>query len=89
VFVIPPFRIDPKAVNPLPSVGLTYLPGTNHSWSATHLAWNQGQYDNWATVNGPITMSYMTRDDIPYHYALADAFTVGDAYHCSVMGPDR
>jgi len=87
VFVIPPFRIDPKAVSPLPSVGLTYLPGTDHSWSATHLAWNQGQYDSWATVNGPITMSYMTREDIPYHYALADAFTVGDAYHCSVMGP--
>ena len=34
-----------------------------------------------------MAMSYMTRDDIPYHYALADAFTVGDAYHCSIMGP--
>jgi phospholipase C len=29
----------------------------------------------------------MTRDDIPYQYALADAFTVGDAYHCAIMGP--
>ena len=36
---------------------------------------------------GPMAMSYMTREDIPYHYALADAFTVGDAYHCSIMGP--
>ena len=34
-----------------------------------------------------MAMSYMTREDIPYHYALADAFTVGDAYHCSIMGP--
>ena len=34
-----------------------------------------------------MAMSYMTREDIPYHYALADAFTVGDAYYCSVMGP--
>jgi phospholipase C len=32
-------------------------------------------------------MNYMTRDDVPYHCALADAFTVGDAYFCSVMGP--
>jgi phospholipase C len=32
-------------------------------------------------------MNYMTREDIPYHCALADAFTVGDAYYCSVMGP--
>ncbi len=86
--VIPPFRVDPAAVRVgLTSVGLTYLPGTNHSWGNTHLAWNGGQYDSWATVNGPMTMSYMTREDIPYHYALADAFTVADAYHCSVLGP--
>lgn len=32
-------------------------------------------------------MSYFTRDDIPYHFALADAFTVLDNYYCSIMGP--
>ena len=26
-------------------------------------------------------------DDLPFHYALADAFTVCDAYHCSMLGP--
>jgi phospholipase C len=31
-------------------------------------------------------MAYLTRSDIPYHYALADAFTVCDAYHCSFLG---
>jgi phospholipase C len=88
VFVIPPFRVNPQAVSPgLTSLGLTYLPGTDHGWSATHLGWNQGQYDSWASVNGPTAMSYMAREDIPYHYALADAFTVGDAYHCAIMGP--
>lgn len=87
-FVIPPFRVNPQAISPgLTGVGLTYFPGTSHGWSATHKCWNQGQYDSWPSVNGPITMSYMTREDIPYHYALADAFTVGDAYHCSVLGP--
>jgi phospholipase C len=85
VFVIPPYRVNPAALPK--SVGLTYFPGTSHSWGNTHKAWNQGQYDSWASVNGPVTMSYMTRADIPYHCALADAFTVGDAYHCSVMGP--
>ena len=83
--VIPPFRVDPKAIPK--DIGLTYFPGTDHSWGNTHRAWNQGQYDMWASVNGPIAMSYMTRADVPYHCALADAFTVGDAYHCSVMGP--
>ena len=34
-------------------------------------------------------MSYMTREDIPYHYALADAFTVGDAYHMLDHGADQ
>jgi phospholipase C len=32
-------------------------------------------------------MAYLTREDIPFHYALADAFTICDAYHCSLMGP--
>ena len=39
------------------------------------------------TDYGPLTMGYFTRADIPFHYALADAFTVCDAYHCSVFGP--
>jgi phospholipase C len=88
VNVIPPFRVNPDSVSPgLKSLGLTYLPGTGHSWAGIHAAWNQGQYDNWAAHQSPIAMNYMTRDDIPYHCALADAFTVGDAYFCSVMGP--
>jgi len=86
--VVPPWRVNPDAVSPgLTSLGLTYLPGTDHGWGATHSAWNNGQYDNWANQNGPLVMSYMTRDDLPYHHALADAFTVGDAYFCSIMGP--
>jgi phospholipase C len=86
--VIPPFRVNPDSVSPgLTSLGLTYFPGTDHSWQGTHAAWNLAQYDMWAIQKGPIAMSYFTRADIPYHYALADAFTVGDAYHCSIMGP--
>ena len=83
VDVIPPFRVNPNGANP----GLTYLPGTDHSWQATHSCWNHGQYDKWPITNGPMVMSYNTRQDLPYHYALADAFTVGDAYHCAIMGP--
>src|SRR5215510_4983603 len=93
--VVPPFRVNPKSlpresqngVFPPKNLGGTYLPGTGHSWSGIHKAWNQGQYDRWAVQQGPMAMNYMTRDDVPYHCALADAFTVGDAYFCSVMGP--
>ena len=88
VDVIPPFRVNPEKVSPgLTSLGLTYFPGTDHSWEGIHAGWNEGQYDHWVVAQGPMAMSYMTRDDIPYHCALADAFTVGDAYFCSVMGP--
>ena len=37
--------------------------------------------------NGPYTMGYFTREDIPFQYALAEAFTICDDYHCSVIGP--
>ena len=87
-YVLPPFRVNPQSVSTgLNSLGLTYLPGTDHGWTTGHEAWNQGQYDSWAIAKGPVTMAYLTREDIPYHYALADAFTVGDGYHCSIMGP--
>ncbi len=88
VDVMPTFRINPANVSKgLDSLGLTYLPGTGHDWKTTHEAWNDGRYDSWAIAKGPITMAHLTREDIPCHYALADAFTVGDAYHCSIMGP--
>ncbi|WP_432164711.1 alkaline phosphatase family protein [Streptomyces sp. bgisy031] len=32
-------------------------------------------------------MGYLTREDIPYQYALADAFTLADHYFCSLAGP--
>src|SRR5262249_43276387 len=88
VEVLPPWRIDPKSVGKgVKDMGGTWLPGTGHGWSGIHHAWNHGLYDNWAIQQGPIAMTYMTREDVPYHCALADAFTVGDAYFCSVMGP--
>jgi phospholipase C len=36
---------------------------------------------------GPETMGYYDRADLPFYYALADAYTVCDGYHCSVLGP--
>lgn len=70
-----------------PDLGLQFLEDLAHDWTSTHAAWNAGRYDQWVPSKGTTTMAYLTREDIPYHYALADAFTVCDAYHCSVMGP--
>ncbi|MFL6679179.1 MAG: phosphocholine-specific phospholipase C [Burkholderiaceae bacterium] len=70
-----------------PNLGLQFLDGTPHDWTSTQKAWNGGRYDQWVAAKGSNTMAYFTRQDIPFHYALADAFTVCDAYHCSLMGP--
>jgi len=69
-----------------PNLGLTFVEDLAHNWSDTHAAWNVGKYDQWVPSKGTTTMAYLTRDDIPFHYALADAFTVCDAYHCSFLG---
>lgn len=67
--------------------------GTAHSWDDQHGAWFGGLMNGWVFAKGGLTtLGYLDRRDIPFHYALADAYTVGDAYHCSVLsatGPNR
>ena len=70
-----------------PDLGLVFLEDLPHDWATTQKAWNGGRYDQWVPQKGTTTMAHLTRSDIPYHYALADAFTVCDAYHCSLLGP--
>jgi phospholipase C len=70
-----------------PNLGLQFLEDLAHDWDTTHAAWNNGNNDQWVPQKGTTTMAHLTRSDIPYHYALADAFTVCDAYHCSLLGP--
>jgi len=79
-----PFHPEPATG---PNLGLAFLTDLDHGWAHTHAAWNFGNYDQWIPNKSAVTMAYLTRDDIPFHYALADAFTICDAYHCSVMGP--
>ncbi|MFD8818274.1 phosphocholine-specific phospholipase C [Streptomyces sp. NPDC059627] len=67
-------------------LGLAFIQDLPHSWSDTHNAFNGGKYDKWVPAKGTTTMAYLTRDDIPFHYALADTFTLCDAYHCSFLG---
>ncbi|HEV7973509.1 alkaline phosphatase family protein [Amycolatopsis sp.] len=62
-------------------------PGLPHNWSDQHDAWNHGKMDNWIPAKGAKSMAYYAREDIPFHFALAEAFTVCDNYHCSVLGP--
>ncbi|MEU7472989.1 phosphocholine-specific phospholipase C [Streptomyces sp. NPDC044984] len=67
-------------------LGMQFLEGLPHGWSDGQEAYNNGKYDRWLPAKGTTTMAYLTREDIPFHYALADTFTVCDAYHCSFIG---
>src|SRR5581483_287783 len=68
-------------------LGLQFIEDLPHDWNTTHAARAGGRYDQWVPAKGTTSMAYLTREDIPFHYALADAFTVCDAYHCSLLGP--
>ncbi|KFG98075.1 phospholipase C [Burkholderia paludis] len=69
------------------TLGETFIVDLAHDWNTTHQAWNQGLYNQWVPAKGAAAMAYLTREDLPFHYQLADAFTICDGYHCSVLGP--
>lgn len=84
-----PFHLDSRA-------GFECTDDLTHDWGPMHQSWNQGKMDSWVKVhtrpqwegpNGAMTMGYYKREDLPFHWALADHFTLCDGYHCSILGP--
>ncbi len=71
------------------------FPDITHDWVPQHESWNEGAMDGFVKAHlkadgeddGPATMGYYERADIPFYYALAENFTICDNYHCSVFGP--
>jgi phospholipase C len=84
-----PFHMDTLSTTAAAIVDLS------HAWPVQHAAWDHGKMDNWIPAHraadgdaaGVFTMAYYDRTDLPFHYALADAFTICDNYHCSVLAP--
>jgi phospholipase C len=83
-----PFRLDAQRTN------ATWLGSLPHSWPDQNDAKNGGDHDKWLIakpVNSkdpagmPLTMGYYTREDLPFYYALADAFTICDQHFCSSL----
>jgi phospholipase C len=75
---IMPYRLDKETMN------AALIRSTPHDFADTQAAWNQGKYGFWPRVKSPSSMGYYTREEAPFQYALAEAFTICDAYHCSV-----
>jgi phospholipase C len=59
----------------------------DHSWTGDHEARNGSLWNNWVPAKTEETMGYFTRDEIPFQYAVADAFTICDGYHQAIMAP--
>lgn len=81
-----PFRLNIKETQS------TWMGSLPHGWENQVDARNGGKYDQWLIAKEteewgkmPLTLGYYDRDDIPFYYALADAFTVCDQNFCSSL----
>ena len=83
-----PFHLDIK------NTKATWMSSLPHSWANQVNARNDGKFDQWLNEKKnsikeyqhmPLTMGYHNRSDIPFYYALADAFTVCDQNFCSSL----
>jgi phospholipase C len=69
------------------NLALMFIEDLDHSWDGTHQMFNGGNWDQWLPAKTTTCMAHLERKDLPFHYTLADAFTVSDGYHCSMLGP--
>src|SRR5580704_1014467 len=83
-----PFHLDTTTTNAACTHDIT------HDWVPQHQSWNNGAMNGFVTSrlainsnDAVLSMGYYNRADLPYYYALADAFTICDNYFCSVIGP--
>ncbi len=86
--VLLPFHLDTTQTNAACTHDIT------HDWIPQHQSWDNGAMNGFVNSRLPInandavlSMGYYTRADLPYYYAVADAFTLCDNYCCSVIGP--
>ncbi|WP_129716056.1 phosphocholine-specific phospholipase C [Pedobacter sp. SYP-B3415] len=74
-----PFHVD------IQKTKITWQGGLPHSWSDQLAARNGGHYDKWVPVKSLMSLGHYKRSDVPFYYALADAFTICDHYFCSSL----
>jgi len=83
-----PFRLNMHGTK------ATWMGSLPHGYPTQVDARNNGHYDKWLPAKKiddkryekmPLTMGYYNRQDIPFYYALADAFTVADQNFCSSL----
>lgn len=58
--------------------------GTPHSWADSQNAWDGGRLSQWPRYKTAGAMTYFEQAELPFQFALANAFTLCDAYHCAM-----
>ena len=81
----PPRAIQPFHLSTRRQFDLMRMEGTPHSWPNAQDAWDHGRMAHWPEAKTQRSMGYFAREDIPFQFAMAEAFTLCDAYHCSVQ----
>ena len=74
-----PFRLSTRA-----HFDLMRMVGTPHTWPDAQAAWDHGRMAHWPEAKTQRAMAYYGQEDLPFQFAMADAFTLCDAYHCSM-----
>ena len=62
----------------------------DHEWAASHRQYHDGMMDGFVVTNDPMgerALTYFDETDLPFYYALANTFAIGDRYFASVIGP--
>ena len=78
--LVSPFRLDTRA-----HFDLMRMEGTPHTWPDAQAAWDEGRMAHWPEAKKQRAMGHYARADIPFQFALAEAFTICDAYHCAIQ----
>ncbi|WP_457969767.1 phosphocholine-specific phospholipase C [Acinetobacter calcoaceticus] len=73
-----PYHLDSRLGN------AQRVSGTPHSWSDGQAAWDNGRMSDWVAYKKPQSMGYYKKQEVEYQFALANAFTICDAYHCAM-----
>ena len=81
-----PAVIMPFPLNTTQTFAHMRVEGTPHNWADAQYAWDNGRMSHWPDHKLPHAMGHYMESDIPFQWALADAFTLCEAYHCSFQG---
>ena len=81
-----PRTVLPYRLNTQEAFETVRVASTPHTWSNAQDAWDAGRMGRWPAAKKNHSMAYYEAADMPFQYAMARAFTVCDAYHCSFTG---